>query len=152
MASEKRKKRAATQLKQEQAELPRFRVRRWTVLTLLWIMGLAVIWRAVDQQVYQTDFLKHEGERRHLRVVEVPAHRGMIQDRRGEPLAVSAPVDSIWANPRVISTDKKDLAPIAKLLGQDVKELQRLLRKKSDRSILYHPLTAGCPLEPIIKG
>ena len=137
MASEKRKKRAATQLKQEQAELPRFRVRRWTVLTLLWIMGLAVIWRAVDQQVYQTDFLKHEGERRHLRVVEVPAHRGMIQDRRGEPLAVSAPVDSIWANPRVISTDKKDLAPIAKLLGQDVKELQRLLRKKSDRSFVY---------------
>jgi cell division protein FtsI (penicillin-binding protein 3) len=137
MASEKRKKRAATELKREQAELPRFRVRRWTVLTLLWVMGLAVIWRAVDQQVYQTDFLKHEGERRHLRVVEVPAHRGMIQDRRGEPLAVSAPVDSIWVNPRVISTEKSDLAPIAKVLGRDVTELQKLLRKKQNRSFLY---------------
>jgi cell division protein FtsI (penicillin-binding protein 3) len=112
-------------------------LRRWTVLTVLWIAGLAVIWRAVDQQIYETDFLQHEGERRHLRVVEVPAHRGMILDRRGEPLAVSTPVDSIWANPRVISTQAKDLAPIAAALGRKVKDLQKMLREKSNRSFVY---------------
>ncbi|MEJ2530063.1 MAG: penicillin-binding protein 2, partial [Gammaproteobacteria bacterium] len=137
MASEKRKKRAVTMLKREQAELPSYRMRRWTMLTLLWMAGVAVIWRAVDQQIFETDFLQHEGERRHLRVMEVPAHRGMILDRRGEPLAVSTPVDSIWANPRVISTKTKDLAPIAKALGRNVKELQKQIRDRQDRSFLY---------------
>jgi cell division protein FtsI (penicillin-binding protein 3) len=137
MASERRTKRAATQFKREQAELPRYRLRRWTVLSVLWIAGLAVVWRAVDHHLYETDFLQHEGEPRHLRVVEVPAHRGMILDRRGEPLAVSTPVDSIWANPRLISSKKEDLAPIASALGRNVKDLQKLLRKKRDRSFVY---------------
>ncbi len=137
MASEIRKRRSAKTLEHEQLVLPRFRLRRWTVLTLLWIAGLAVIWRAVDQQIYDIDFLQHEGERRHLRVVEVPAHRGMILDRRGEPLAVSTPVDSIWVNPRVVSTKIDDLAPTAKILGQDVKELQKQIRARRDRSFLY---------------
>lgn len=137
MAGEKRKKRAATTLKREQAELPHYRARRWTVLTLLWIAGVAVVWRAVDQQIFETDFLQHEGERRHLRVVKVPAHRGMILDRRGEPLAVSTPVSSIWANPRVISTKAEDLSALAKALGRDVKGLQQQLRRRSDRSFVY---------------
>lgn len=137
MASEKRKKRAATMLKHEQAELPSYRMRRWAMLTMLWIAGLAVIWRAVDQQIFETDFLQREGERRHLRVVEVPAHRGMILDRRGEPLAVSTPVDSIWVNPRLVSTKAEDLAPVAKVLGRNLRELQRQIRERSDRSFLY---------------
>ncbi len=137
MAGERRKKRAATTLRREQAELPRFRARRWTLVTLLWIAGAAVIWRAVDQQIFETDFLQHEGERRHLRVVDVPAHRGMILDRRGEPLAVSTPVDSIWVNPRVISTNTEDLTSLAKVLGQDVKLLQKQLRQRQDRSFMY---------------
>jgi cell division protein FtsI (penicillin-binding protein 3) len=137
MAGEKRKKRAATTLKREQAELPRYRARRWTLLALLWVAGAAVIWRAVDQQIFETDFLQQEGDRRHLRVVEVPAHRGMILDRRGEPLAVSTPVDSIWVNPRVISTSTEDLAALAKVLERDVKGLQKQLRQRQDRSFMY---------------
>lgn len=137
MASERRKKRAATTLKREQAELPRYRARRWTLLTLLWIAGLAVIWRAVDQQIFETDFLQNEGDRRHLRVVEVPAHRGMILDRRGESLAVSTPVDSIWANPRVISTKSEGLASLAAALGWKVRDLQKQLLERSDRSFMY---------------
>ncbi|MCP3672414.1 MAG: penicillin-binding protein 2 [Gammaproteobacteria bacterium] len=137
MTGEKRKKRAATTLRREQVELPRFRARRWTLVTLLWIAGAAVIWRAVDQQIFDTDFLQHEGERRHLRVVDVPAHRGMILDRRGEPLAVSTPVDSISVNPRVINTKIENLSSLAKTLGQDVKVLQKRLRQRQDRSFMY---------------
>ena len=40
-----------------------------------------------------------------VREVPIPAHRGMILDRRGEPLAVSAPVVSLWANPQVLGED-----------------------------------------------
>lgn len=137
MVSERRKQRAATTLKREQAEPPRYRARRVTLLVLLSLAGIALIWRAVDQQIFETDFLQHEGNRRHLRVVEVPAHRGAILDRRGEPLAISTPVDSIWANPRVISTKLRDLAPLAAALGRDVKDLQKLLARRQDRSFVY---------------
>jgi len=135
MASDKRKKRTATV--QKQVEPPRYRLRSWTVLTILWMAGVAVIWRAVDQQIFETDFLQHEGERRHLRVVNVPAHRGMILDRRGEPLAVSTPVDSVWVNPRVVSTKLEDLTPIAKVLGLNVKEMQKQIVERKNKSFLY---------------
>jgi cell division protein FtsI (penicillin-binding protein 3) len=137
MASNKRKKRAATMLKQEQARLPSYRLRRWTVLAFLCIAGVAVVWRAVDQQIFETDFLQREGERRHLRVMDVPAHRGMILDRSGEPLAISTPVDSIWVNPRVVSTETDDLQPVAKALGQSVKGLRKQILEHKDRSFLY---------------
>ncbi len=137
MASEKRKQRAATTLKREQADPPRYRARRLTLLVLLSLAGIAVIWRAVDQQIFETDFLQQEGDRRHLRVVEVPAHRGTILDRRGEPLAISTPVESIWVNPRVISTKLQDLKPLASALELDVKDLQEQLLQRQDRSFVY---------------
>ena len=137
MASERRKQRAATTLKREQAEPPRYRARRITLLVLLSLAGIAVIWRAVDQQIFETDFLQQEGDRRHLRVVEVPAHRGTILDRRGEPLAISTPVESIWANPRVISTNLQDLKPLAAALELKAKELRDQLLRRQDRSFVY---------------
>ena len=89
MAANKRKKRIESALKRERAPAPRFRARRWTLLSLLGLCGFALVLRAVDQQIFENDFLQNEGQRRHLRVVEVSAHRGMITDRRGEPVAIS---------------------------------------------------------------
>ena len=59
---------------------------------LLGIMAVAVgllVWRAVDLQVLHNDFLLEQGDARSLRVVSIPAHRGMITDRNNEPLAIS---------------------------------------------------------------
>lgn len=56
--------------------------------------------RAAYLQVIDTEFLNDQGERRVNRVIAIPAHRGMLVDRRGEPLAISTPVESIWINPR----------------------------------------------------
>ncbi|MES9966196.1 MAG: penicillin-binding transpeptidase domain-containing protein [Sedimenticola sp.] len=137
MAGKKRQKRAAKALKQEKVALPSYRARRWTLLALMGLASVALVWRAVDQQIFETDFLQTEGERRHLRVVEMSAHRGMIGDRHGEPLAISTPVDSIWANPRVLSPDRRVLAPLAKALGKGTNELRRLLAQRSNRSFVY---------------
>ncbi|MCG8427601.1 MAG: penicillin-binding protein 2 [Chromatiales bacterium] len=137
MAAKKRQKRAEQALKTEQRTMPKYRVRRWVLLTLLSLSSVVLVYRAVDQQIFETDFLQREGQRRHLRVVEMTANRGMITDRHGEPLAMSTPVDSIWANPRVLSPDAKTLMPLAKALGKDVDELRRLLAKRSDRSFVY---------------
>jgi len=104
---------------------------------MLIFAGSALIWRAVDQQIFETDFLKSEGQRRHLRIVEVPAHRGMITDRAGEPLAISTPVDSVWANPWVLAPERFALAPVAGVLGMRNGDLRQLLARRSDRSFVY---------------
>ena len=63
--------------------------RRWLIF-LLYLAGMAMLmWRAVDLQVLNRDFLQGHGDARALRTVEIPAHRGMITDRNGEPLAIS---------------------------------------------------------------
>jgi cell division protein FtsI (penicillin-binding protein 3) len=74
-------------------------------------------WRARPiLQLVHKDFLQDQGDERFLRVVEVPAHRGMILDRNGEPLAVSSPVDSIWAQPPEL-LQQRERWPLAAVLG-----------------------------------
>ena len=131
MAARKRKKQPRP------AALPSYRSRRLVLLGLLGVATLVLALRAVDQQIFETDFLRNEGQRRHLRVVDVSAHRGMITDRAGEPLAISTPVESVWANPRVLSPDRRILAPLAKLLDKKLDELRQLLARRSDRSFVY---------------
>ncbi|MGD2084209.1 MAG: penicillin-binding transpeptidase domain-containing protein, partial [Chromatiales bacterium] len=113
------------------------RVRRWTLLGIMAVACGALVARAVDQQIFETDFLQREGARRHLRVVEMPAHRGMILDRSGEPLAISTPVHSVWANPRELVPDRGTLAPLAEVLDMGVESLRGLLARRSDRAFVY---------------
>lgn len=137
MAGARRTQRVQQARRREQQTLPSFRARRWGLLTLLWLCFLALIGRAVDQQIFETDFLQQEGKNRHLRVIEVPAHRGMILDRHGEPLAISTPVASVWANPRLLTPDHPALVSLAKILSADVKELRRHLAERGDRAFTY---------------
>lgn len=133
----KRKKRIKKALQVQSMSLPSYRARRWTLMLLMFLSALMLIWRAVDQQIFATDFLQSEGKRRHLREVEVSAHRGMITDRKGEPLAISTPVHSVWANPRLLSPDDHTLAPVARILDKNLDDLRRLLAKRDKRSFVY---------------
>ncbi len=130
------------------ASAPCYAARRWVVIGLLAVCATALIARAVERQVVERDFLQNEGERRFVRTVEMPAHRGVISDRRGEKLAVSAPVVSISVNPRVLPMDNRQLLPLARVLGMDLGELRRKLARNSQRAFLYlkrgvQPATAG---------
>ncbi|HYR05832.1 MAG TPA: penicillin-binding protein 2, partial [Gallionella sp.] len=79
------------------AELPGWRA---TALFVVLLAGLACLFgRGAYLQVMHGDFLQEKGNARYSRVIEVIAHRGMITDRNGEPLAVSTPVESVWASP-----------------------------------------------------
>jgi cell division protein FtsI (penicillin-binding protein 3) len=100
------------------------------MLTLLFGGFAALAARAIYLQTWQTDFLNEEGEKRVNRVVEIPAHRGMITDRRGEPMAISTPVESIWANPREVQATPRQVQAVASALGLDPDELARVLRDK----------------------
>lgn len=68
---------------------------------LICLVGLML--RTAYLQVIAPDKLVREGDMRSLRVQEVPTARGMISDRAGRPLAVSVPVNAIWADPKEVS-------------------------------------------------
>ena len=92
--------------------------------------------RAVDVQILDSDFLRDQGDARYLRTVAIPAHRGMITDRNGEPLAISAPVDSVWANPQVVRLDAARQRELARLLGLTPSRLRQRLADR-DREFVW---------------
>jgi cell division protein FtsI (penicillin-binding protein 3) len=108
-----------------------------SLLALLGLIVLALVWRAIDLQVSDKEFLQDQGDARHLRVLAMPAHRGMITDRNGEPLAISTPVDSVWANPKELALERERWRPLARLLGMDVAELRDRVMQRADREFVY---------------
>lgn len=73
--------------------------RAYLVSGVLTLGFIALIGRALYLQGIRTDFLQDQGEQRYSRVMALEANRGMILDRNGEPLAISTPVEAIWASP-----------------------------------------------------
>src|SRR5262245_9648306 len=117
-----------------QLRLPIGRGRVMVGLLLLWFGALTA--RAMYLQVWQNDFLQQEGASRFTRTIELPAHRGMITDRFGEPLAVSTPVESVWASPADVVITNAQRRQLARLL--DISELD--LKKKltvGEREFVY---------------
>ena len=111
--------------------------RRRVVLALLALAAAVLVWRAVDLHIVHKEFLRDQGEARYLRVVTLPAHRGMITDRNGEPLAVSTPVESVWANPRELATARADWPRLAALLDLDTPRLADYLATRLEREFVY---------------
>jgi len=111
-------------------------VRARVLLGLLMIAFLVLLGRALYLQVLNDDFLQQKGESRYARVLELPAHRGMITDRNGEPLAVSTPVESVWATPVDARWSAGQRRQLARLLGMDEREIARRVAEQ-DREFVY---------------
>ena len=112
--------------------------KRRLLLLCLYLSGmLLLMWRALDLQVLNKDFLQEHGDARALRVVDIPAHRGMILDRNGEPLAVSTPVNSIWATPGKVLSSGIDLSPLAGIINMPVADLVNMLKDRIGRDFVY---------------
>jgi cell division protein FtsI (penicillin-binding protein 3) len=67
----------------------------------------------------------------------ISAHRGRILDRNGEPLAISTPVDSVWAHPAELAAAPEHFSSLGRLLRLDPVELGRLLVERGDREFVY---------------
>jgi len=93
--------------------------------------------RAFYLQAMHTDFLQAKGEARYGRVLELPASRGPVNDRNGQPLAISTPVESIWATPDELDdVDDAKIQALAKALAVAPDEIrQKIVRK--DRQFVY---------------
>ena len=107
------------------------------VITLLLGSALVLIGRAFDLQVLRKDFLQGQGDARALRDEPVMAHRGMITDREGEPLAISTPVDSVWIQPRTFISAQSQWPKLAKQLGLDLSDMRRLVLQKQNKEFVF---------------
>ncbi len=99
-------------------------VNRLTVLAavlLLW--GLVILARLVSLQVLQHAKYSALARSQQEHEIDIPAPRGSIFDRSGQPLALSVPVDSVSVNPLQIS----DLRVATEVLGNILHLDQRVL-------------------------
>ncbi|MDV3240875.1 MAG: penicillin-binding protein 2 [Methylocaldum sp.] len=114
---------------------------RWYFLLIVMLVAMTgLIGRAVYLQVLDRQFLKRQGDLRHVGILPVPAHRGRIFDRNGELLAISTPVKSIWVNPKEfreaqIPADKRKA--LADLLGLSSGALEKHVGSDEHRSFAY---------------
>lgn len=99
-----------------------------------------LVWQLLSLQILDrergSDFLKDQGAARSVRVAEIPAYRGVIADRHGEPLAVSTPVMSIWADPEVLVGSAR-LPELAAALGTTPSGLQARLARYAGKRFMY---------------
>jgi len=102
-------------------------------------VALLVIVRAFHVQIATGDRLREMAEDQHLRHLRVSPRRGAIYDRHGAELAVSADVDSVYANPRRLKAMEQDpqivARRIAKVLDVDYERLAK--RLAADRYFVW---------------
>ena len=107
------------------------------MLLIFMLCSVALIARAVNLQVMETDFLQGQGKARYLREVTIASTRGVITDRNGEPLAVSTPVDSIWVHPGQLLEYPENIKPLAGLLKANPEEMERKLTQRSGKEFVW---------------
>jgi cell division protein FtsI (penicillin-binding protein 3) len=116
---------------------PSARKRMVIVVALLGLTSIGLVARAFDLQVVRKQFYQRQGDARFLREMPIPVSRGTIFDRNGEPLAVSTPVMSIWANPSEVLDKDERIPQLAQALGVNADELKSRLAQRADREFVY---------------
>ena len=114
-----------------------YRLRVATVLIVFALVFSVLIARAVDLQILRRDFHDGEAKALQLRVVEIAARRGPITDRNDEPLAVSSPVDTIFAVPAKLAQARERIPELAAALGRSDESIMRDLSRYKNREFMY---------------
>lgn len=94
----------------------------------------------LDLSIFNRTFLLKQSQARTLRTEDIPAYRGMLTDRNGVPLAISAPVDSIWVNPQIFNANQEQLNTLIKILNvpaQEIPALEEKLNRKNGKEFVY---------------
>ncbi|MEX0943518.1 MAG: penicillin-binding transpeptidase domain-containing protein [Pseudomonadales bacterium] len=111
------------------------RVQFVIVIFLLLVMAMSA--RVVLLQFVDGDFLQDQGDARTIRMERINAHRGMIKDRKGKPLAISSPVTSLWANPAELLDGTQNLDQLALMFDVAPKEFEGRLKKNEIKNFIY---------------
>lgn len=120
-------------------------IARWRIFCVVMamlILAALLLWRIASLQVLPDadkgfEFLQSAGNARTQRTRSISAYRGVITDRNGEPLAVSTPVESLWANPKVLLQAPEHWATLAQMLGWNRAKLESRLARFSAKEFMY---------------
>ena len=112
------------------------------LIVLFFILGatIVLVFRSFQLQYLERDFLNQQADARHIRTEKMASNRGSIYDRRGTPLAVSTPVDSVVINPKqfLSSTGNRGkIILITNILEMETKEVSRRIEDRSTKSFMY---------------
>lgn len=122
----------------EPAAVPAWRIR--TLVVLFALAAGALEARLAWLQLAESERYTAEAEKRQLRTVEMPTHRGVITDRDGEPLGISTPAPSIVVNPKLVPVERDVLVELAAAVGLAVEDVERAITSNQHREFLYlHP-------------
>jgi cell division protein FtsI (penicillin-binding protein 3) len=113
------------------------RPRHALTLGMLLLAGAGLAAQAVYLHTMRTQFLRGQGDARALRTVPIGAHRGMLLDRNGEPLAISAPVDSIWVIPADFEKARERWPQLARALDMSPAQLTAIMASRGDTHFAY---------------
>ena len=127
---------------------------------MLLFAGLALLFvvlagRSLWLQWFDNTFLQERGAARYSRELEVPAHRGRILDRFGDPLALSTPVKSLWVFPSQFDASAAQLGELARLLDTTPQALAKRVGSADDFAYLARqiaPETAERAMALRIRG
>lgn len=111
--------------------------RIWLVYFALAACVGVIGWKVGTLHIVERDFLQGQGDARTIREESIVAHRGIITDRNGEPLAVSTPVKSIWVNPKQIARDTQSVDLLANALQLNPQVLANNIIANDQREFLY---------------
>jgi cell division protein FtsI/penicillin-binding protein 2 len=120
---------------------------------LLFIVAIA---RAAYVQAAQHDKYAKMATTQHRETIEIPAGRGTIYDRTGEPLAIGEQATTVYANPRNVVDAQRAAVVTGKTLGLSADELYPILRDRS-KGFVYvarkaDPVEAGALAKREIPG
>jgi cell division protein FtsI (penicillin-binding protein 3) len=120
------------------AVIPRWRY--YLVMLSLVSLPLILLVKVAQLQIIPNeergvDFLQAQGDNRSIRQVVVPAYRGVITDRNGEPLAISTPVTAIIANPQQVRDQDLDRLSVA--MNTSTVQLRARLKRYRNKSFMY---------------
>jgi cell division protein FtsI (penicillin-binding protein 3) len=115
-------------------------VNRLTVLAaVLLIWAAAILARLVSLQVIQHGKYSAIARSQQEHKVDIPAPRGTILDRSGQPLAISVPVDSVSVNPQQIENIRLATEVLGNTLSLDQQVLYSRLQwaQENHRGFLW---------------
>lgn len=111
------------------------------------VLTLLVGWRLVGVQVVDAADYAQLAERQTQREVELPANRGKLYDRDGQPLAMSLAADTVYANPRLLREEGIDVAAVASqiapLLDRPAADVAEVLARDTGFAYLARQLPRG---------
>ncbi len=133
---------------------------RWRFYVILFFVFSAFAFlagRVAYIQIIEPDNLIYQGDLRSIRAKTLPSARGIISDRNGEPLAVSVPVEAVWADPvAIFKNHQLDDLPrwhaLADVLRLDRQELIDKITENKDRRFIYLQRQVNTAMANYIRG